>query len=410
MRRWRVPLLLSAIVVAALLAHTTPLIDVVTGQSPAGVSLTYPFMHVVLAPYTLLADWLNAESRQNITGFVVWLALGYVLWRLALGARGPSRELAVGTAFVLGVVVLFALVAFVDRPIPRLVVDRAAHPDALVWDSHSHTQASHDGRDGFSPAKNLAWHALAGFDAAFITDHNVMAYWPPAQPTAIPRLSGEELSLYGLHLVVLGNTEALAAAPYSHQWDSTLARIRGLAPADSARGDTDTLLMIASLPEYWQHHWGDDLRELAMAGVKGFEVWTSSPGGMAIPDAQRATVIARARLSNLVPVGATDMHGYGLTASVWNVTDLPGWRQLDDRGLEQALIAHLARGGFAANRVIALRRAGPSSRIGQAIAVPVGLFYMLRRASLAHGAALLAWIWLLALLSRPRPRRPTPTP
>ena len=42
---------------------------------------------------------------------------------------------------------------------------RVGDPDVLVVDFHSHTEASHDGRRGFTDADDRAWHHDAGFDA-----------------------------------------------------------------------------------------------------------------------------------------------------------------------------------------------------------------------------------------------------
>ncbi|MBI4541739.1 MAG: hypothetical protein HY705_01780 [Gemmatimonadetes bacterium] len=417
MRRWRAPLLLSAAVLLAQLAHRSPLVDVVSGGAPTDVGLVYALWHIVFAPLTLLADWLNGGGRHDITGFVVWALLLFALARLVRrGAKAPKRqgagwepavrEAAAWALFALVLSGFIAWAAFLPRPIPRL---ETRDTNALVFDVHSHTSLSHDGRPGFGAAANAAWHARAGFDAAFVTDHNrfgVARQWRTEAPFREPRLlDGEELSLSGLHLIVLGNTREIDNRGFNTSWDSTGALIRRLA-SDAAPviPSTPSFLqrpfLIASLPEYWRKHWGAELGDLVGWGVEGFEIWTTAPRAMDFPPGRRREVIARARLSGLVLFGATDMHGYGNAATVWNVAHLPRWRAMDDTTLVGTLLRHWRARGAEANQVVAVARWAPESRVGTALALPANLWLLLRTASRPHGAALLAWFWLPALLAR----------
>jgi len=398
MRRWRWPLLLSAAVLLGQLLHHNPLVDVLRSAPPDGARLVYPFAHVVLAPFTLTADWLNGGSRFDLFGFLAWALLTWVSWRVAapagawagrpLAARA-AREAVMGAGFVLAVVSFVGWVAYLPRPVPRLAVDG----DLLVFDVHSHSASSHDGRPGFPPYVNADWHHLTGFDAAFLTDHNratLARTWETFSPDSGPRaLRGTELSLAGLHLLVLGTADSIATTPASGSWDSTLALIRRLAAAEADGGPHP--LLVASLPEFWRNHWGADMGALIDAGVEGFEVWTSSPKAMEFPPSARATLIARAVAGGQALVGATDMHGLGWSASVWNVVALPGWRDLDDATLTTRLLAAVrAR----RHRVIAVDRWLPSTRLDRALAVPVNAALVLRGASRGHGLALLLWCWL----------------
>jgi len=403
--RWRLPLFLSACVAAAQLFPLRPLVDVVTWAAPASAQVTYPFLHVALAPLTLLADWLNGGSRRDLVGFAVWAVLVYVLVRLAVRRAPPGRRAVREVAYaVLGLLALAAFVAsgyWLPRPIPRLV---ATEPDLLVLDVHSHTALSHDGRRGFGATQNAWWHGRAGFDAAFITDHNIFGaakIWRTDAAGRRPRLlDGEELSLSALHLLVVGNAGGIDSRPYDTSWDSTGALIRRL--------HADSLYLIASLPEYWEHHWGAPLGELTAWGVDGFEIWTESPRAMDIPPADRRAVIARCRLENRAMFGATDMHGFGNAATVWNLVQLPGWRSPNDTALARSLVARLRTGGSAATQVVALRRWLPETRLGSAFSVPINLALLLRTASRPHALAVLAWIWAVALAARsriPTPRR-----
>jgi hypothetical protein len=435
--RWRLPLLFSGCVVLGQILSLDPLLDVVAGAPPADVRVAYPFGHVLIAPLTLLADWLNGSPARELKGFALWLVVAFAVARLAraggrvAGAPRPSartrawREARAALVLLAAVAVFVTWGALAPRPIPRLT---AADPDLLIFDVHSHTAASHDGRAGFDLAVNAAWHARAGFGAAFLTDHNTAGAFraAPAEPPGggARALPGIELSLSGLHLLALGTSAEIPNAGYRDSWEATGRLVRALAtrrpPVGEAppAGTTESAaaptfpsvppFLVASLPEYWQHHWGPDLGTLVQWGVRGFEIWTSSPRAMDFPDSLRREVVARCRLDGLAMFAATDMHGFGYTATAWNVTRIAGWRWLGTRELGAVLVAKFRREGPDANRIVVLRRWFPETPAQTVVAVPLNLVLILRTASPAHAASLLAWIWVAALLSGLRRRPPRP--
>ncbi len=401
--RWRLALVLSACVVVAQLFPLNPLVDVVAWAPPTSARVAYPASHVLLAPFTLLADWLNGGSRHDLIGFAAWVLVAYALIRLAVRRpplRRPRREAIYAAAFLAGLAVFVGWGYWLQRPIPRLVSTDA---NQLVLDIHSHTALSHDGRRGFGAAQNAAWHARAGFDAAFVTDHNAFGAakaWRLEAPLGRPRLfDGEEISLSGIHVLALGTGRVIPNRPYDASWDSTGALIRRL--------HADSIFLVPTLPEDWRHHSGLEFGQLSEWGVDGFEIWTSAPQAMDLPPSARRTVIAWSRLEDRPVFGATDMHGFGNAATVWNVVRLPGWQSLGDSALVRAILARLRAGGVAANQVVALRRWLPETRLGSAFDVPVNLALLLRTASRPHALALLAWIWAVALAVSYRRAAPT---
>lgn len=434
MRRipWRLPLLLSACVVLGQLLRLAPLADIVTESAPRGVHLVYPAAHVLLAPLTLLADWLNGSPARELKGFAGWAVAAYLLVRIAGRrrrtpgvARAVLRESLAATIFLAALALFVAWGALLPRPIPRLV---AEDPGVLIFDLHSHTAASHDGRPGFDAAANAAWHERAGFDAAFVTDHNtavaVRSWLASGSGSGARLLPGIELSLSGLHLIAAGIDREIVAAPYRSDWAATGRLVRALAagdtvppgpgavvpagapPAGPAKLPYALPFLVASLPEYGEHHWGADLDTLVAWGVRGFEVWTTSPKAMDFAPARRREILARAEREHLTLFAATDMHGLGYAASAWNVARLPGWRRLEGRELSAVLVTRFRREGAAASRPVAMRRWLPETALEAVVAVPLNLVLLLRTATPAHGAALLGWIWAVALLVSVR--RPTP--
>jgi hypothetical protein len=416
--RWRLPLLLSACVVLGQILGTNPLIDVVAGAAPSDVRVTYPLGHILLAPLTLLADWLNGSPGRELKGFVVWLVALFVFVRLArFGGRATEgahrsgwslvRHEAMAAVFAVAALALYvAWGTLAPRPILHLAT---SVPDILVFDVHSHTAASHDGRAGFDVAANAAWHARAGFGAAFVTDHNTArairtARAEPPRAGSVP-LPGIELSLSGLHLLALGTSAEIPNAAYRGSWEATGRLVRALA---SGQAPGASPFLVASLPEYWRYHWGPDLGTLAQWGVRGFEIWTSSPRAMDFPENLRREVITRCRLDGLAMFAATDMHGFGYSATAWNVTRIAGWRRLGAGELSAVLVAKFRREGPDANRVVVLRRWIPETPVQAVVAVPLNLVLILRTTSPAHAASLLGWIWVAALLCRLRGLPPRP--
>ncbi len=92
MPRWRVPAVLTAVVVLAQLAHQHPLVDVVTGRVPDDLRLAYPVLHILLAPITLPGDWLNGGSRGDFAGFAAWAVAVFLVARIFF-ATAPRRVL-----------------------------------------------------------------------------------------------------------------------------------------------------------------------------------------------------------------------------------------------------------------------------------------------------------------------------
>ena len=143
---------------------------------------------------------------------------------------------------------------------------RGADPRDIVADFHSHTNVSHDVGDtwmrGFDTDANLRWHTRAGFDATFITDHNVRSRQSPVtsrQSASTVMCPGIEVSAWRAHIVLLGDTLPVDRSRYNSSLEELLTL---LATSDSALG----ALSVASLPEYRRNHW-DRLDRLIARGA-----------------------------------------------------------------------------------------------------------------------------------------------
>lgn len=399
MARYRVPLALTAILLAARVLAAPPLSDPVGAPVPAGVHLQAPALYLLLGPLFSLWDGASMLSMARLHGFLLGTALLYLLWRAARLVRRwplrPVRELGVLVGSLLAFALFLAVGILWHRPMLALA---GAGPDRAVVDFHSHTNVSHDVRgtlmSGFGVPANLAWHRRAGFDAVFITDHNTIA--PAAALDGPPlRCPGIEVSAWRAHIVLLGDTLPVDRAPYSRDW-SGLTRL--LQVSDSAYHARS----VASLPEYEQNHWSR-LDGLVAAGLDGFEIVNASPKANELAAARRDSVIALARRTGRFVVGVSDHHGWGATSMVWNLVPVPGWRA-DPARLCGRILDRLAQG---INSVQVLERHRLRAESGWPVLLtPLGLAWETWRGlTLPLTLSWLVWIWGLALALEARGRR-----
>jgi len=379
LRRHPVAIALVVLLLATAIHPLSPLIDAVTGSTPGDVDLERPVTYVLFAPLSNTLDALTFLSQPRAE----W---ALAVWILALSAWGALRRseppltwrrrttrALVGP----GVLMLLAVAAvLLPRPVPRLTTEGTV--GGTVIDYHAHTNASHDGRPGWTLAKLAAWHERQGFEASYVTDHNVVydGSLPVPEGTSINLLPGVEWSVYGQHVVAIGPVEPL---PRDSFQGSTARMIRIFAAIERQGG-----LSIASLPEYWRYHW-DDLGAFVVGGVDGFEIVNCAPKALGFPSNLRRQVLTLAGRHDLMVVGASDNHGWGKVTCVWNVS-LPGAQ------------------GFHTNRVFARPLALVQGDWQPWTAAVTQPWFLLRSLSWSERASWLTWV-VIILLYRAMPRR-----
>jgi hypothetical protein len=243
------------------------------------------------------------------------------------------------------------------------------------------------------------WHARGGFDAFFVTDHNRIDGWAPAQigertvphgPVACP---GEELSLWGAHIVVLGNTDSIPRGMYA---DSAPGIARLLHESESKWGG----VTLASLPEYNENHFAD-LDQWIAGGIDGFEISNAAPKANRQTLGERDSVVRLAERSGRWLAGVTDQHGMGATVQAWTLVAVSDSAESPCVGI----LRTLQTGGFAATWVIERHRLRIDSAwpiILTVIAVP---WEGWRAAGTWQVVSWLAWTWGIVLLSVRRSRK-----
>jgi hypothetical protein len=393
-----VPAGLILLLLVARLVAAPALTDPVTGSAPPQLHLTVPAMYLLFAPLFTMWDAASMLSMSRLYGLLVGLVLIYVLWRVLRGIRrttGVSARGELGNlVLALGLLLAFLMAgALWHRPMISLA---GAPAGELVVDFHSHTNVSHDVRNtwmrGFDAEANRRWHQRAGFDVAFITDHNLVnrgsratSHEAPAEAAVTAICPGIEVSAWKSHIVLLGDSMPVDRSRYNASLQGLLTLLR---VSDSAYG----ALSVASLPEYRRNHW-DRLDSLVGAGLDGFEIVNASPKANELTRQDRDSVIRLARTRNRFVVGVSDSHGWGATSMVWNLVRPEG-------GTRDPCTAVLRRlgTGFGAVQVIERRRLRPDDWWPMWL-TPVGLVWETWRSmGWSLTAAWIAWILVLWLM------------
>ncbi|HWB40289.1 MAG TPA: hypothetical protein VG500_03470 [Gemmatimonadales bacterium] len=382
---------------AAGIAAPPALSDPTGALLPPDLRLTAPSSYVVLAPLYTLWDGVAMLSLSRLRGFLVGLALLFGLWRIARLVLWRPR-FSIGGELRALLVSLVALAVFVGggllshRPMVKLVgLDR----NVAAVDFHSHSNVSHDVRGTamarFDTRKNLQWHQRAGFDAAFLTDHNTTAGLVATDvPVALCR--GREVSAWRAHIVLLGGELDSVRGPYRRDWSGL---VQLLADADTVYRS----IAIASIPEYERHHWGR-LDSLVDAGIDGFEIVNASPKANELTRARRDSVIDLARRRDKLVVGASDHHGWGATSMVWNLVRVPGGRE--NLGRLCAAVMKTLEGGFRSVTVVERHRLRTDDWWPSWLTPLAVLWETWRGMGWEMTAAWLAWIWAFWVVGRTR--------
>jgi len=370
LRRHPIAIALVALLLVTAFSSLPPLVDAVTGSPPGDVELARPVLYTALAPLSDTLDALTFFSLERARWALAVWAIALAAW----GALRPGtvlRRVSLALAGPIGIVLLGGATLLLPRPVPRLV---AADSGTTIIDYHAHTEASHDGRPGWTLARLADWHARQGFEASYVTDHNVIFNLPITEPIRL--LPGVEWSVYRQHVVALGPVRPIARDSFGSSTDRML-RLFGELQRQGALG-------IASLPEYWRNHF-EDLDAFVAAGVDGFEIVNCAPKALGFPAPLRRQVLALAQHHDLVVLGASDNHGWGQVTCVWNISQ-PGIH------------------GYRANRVVARSLALLQGEWLPWTAPVTQPWFMLRSLSWGERVSWLTWV-LVILLYRAMPRR-----
>jgi len=347
-----------------------------------------------MSPLSRTLDALSLFSvPQTIWLFVVIAAI--VLAAIVASKKRTARRLPLRLAFGLArVIVAVAIIEAGVISLPRSMASlRVTDPQTLRVDFHSHTNASNDANQRFTPRDNREWHQSGGFDVAYISDHVTFDGAAAAMRTN-PAKVGDSLTILSavegryhkiLSTVMLGLTQA----------DTTVLDGKGhLLPGQTSTGKTP--VTIVAIPngniDSVTAESLDSLPHFA-----GMELVDAAPRGLGQLDREEAKIRRIASERHLMLVSASNNHGWGRTVAAWNLMTIPGWREASPDSLAK-LIERPFR-DRQINAVTIVKRLRPRTHgLSLPLTLPIVLFQMLGSLTIAERGVWVIWIWTVALM------------
>jgi hypothetical protein len=381
----------------------SPLVDIANPGSPPAETLRTSLLYDLFAPASNVLDTITILSPAQYVAVFALCALCFLAatlerQRRTLGRFSASRTARSMLGFLGGTVALLGIMLIAPRPMAALVL---SDPDLLAVDFHSHTEASHDGRAGFTAERNREWHRSAGFDAVYVTDHQTFdgaldgeRRNPAAAGMGTVLLPGVELRDGREHLGLIG-VDPRRMKITSPDWQGA---------AVAADGGPVPPLLLLLMPGEITRIPGDDMSgAIRLGAIEGSD---GSPRGLAQSASARDTILAVASRLGIARVSGSDNHGWGRAAPAWSVLRIPGWRTLTPAQLDIEIRRTLLTRGVRSVQVIERRIAPPSHNVIQSAlgGVTVGLV-MARTMSSRERISWVGWSWGLCVLSLRRARR-----
>ncbi|HSG08402.1 MAG TPA: hypothetical protein VLA36_08590 [Longimicrobiales bacterium] len=386
----------AGLLTLAFLPERVRVVSAVTGDPIPGVSLELPLAYLLLTPITSTMDYVTLLTPRQHLLFVLLVLTLFTTWTVLRAAdRPPGRRWAAAGAAAaklllcfLGLLCFYTYGALGPRPMARLTVEDR---DVVVIDFHSHTASSHDGRAGFTNTRNLAWHRAAGFDVAYITDHDstraaleAASRNPVLAGQGIVALPGREVVFRGSHVVVLGTSDPREkeAEPGAHHPPDRCENFPVLIqtiPADLSRVPTP------SCPD-------------GAGGVRATELVDGAPRGLEQGIRERQRVFALADSLDLSMVAVSNLHGWGRVAPGWSLMKIQGWREMTPAQLSARIESDIrSKGAQAVTPVVRSVATGAPHRswLTAAVLLPVDAVTLLSR---GERLAWMAWGALALLL------------
>jgi hypothetical protein len=388
---------LTAAVLAARLVPAAALTDPAGGVIPAGIQLSVPGIYLLLAPLFALWDGVALLSTSRMEGFLLGTLTAYAAWRVT--RRCCVRRCLGSAAWREAVMLVLAGAVLAGFGLGgalwhRPMVTLTGVPDTqMVVDFHTHTDSSRDVRGTlvawYDLEANRRWHDRAGYDVAFITDHNrrtldVPSVGKPGDPVLCP---GSEIGAFKSHVILLGAGSESDRDPYEQELGGLLRLLQ-----ESRAAGTPAIL---SIPEYERNH-RDRLGVLLTAGAAGLEISNGSPKANELSGQRRDTVIAIARAHDAAVLGVSDHHGWGATAMTWSLLPRPAGAR--DGDLCAAAVDVITSEGFQAAQIAERHRVTPDAW-WPALLTPVAVVWEgWRSMGWPLTFAWLAWIWVAAVV------------
>ncbi|HVX39771.1 MAG TPA: hypothetical protein VHB25_09375 [Gemmatimonadaceae bacterium] len=388
-----------AVLITAAFA-VAPVRDAATFESVGEASLELSAGYLSIAPISNVLDTLTLLTIGQHVALLLWAIAIYIVVRVWRGRRGRStvgRESLFAVVFLACIVLVYAVMALVPRPMAALV---ASDPTVLIADFHSHTQYSHDGRSGWTEDKVREWHRSAGYDVAYITDHATyegaergIAANPGQAGEGTMLMQGIEAIYQGEHVNVLdaGRRYNGLTTPNLKDVDEQALALASLIPAT-------TPVVIETVPGNLNKV--PAATRVGVPGVDAIEIVDGSPRGLTQSRRDHARIVHLADSLNLALVTGSDNHGYGRAAPGWTLLRIPDWRGMATDSLMRYVEDVLRVGRRESTRTVERRVANGTNPIALAFAGPVIVWRMFTTLSPDERVMWLIWTWLLVIVVR----------
>lgn len=390
-----VPIVLSLLLVAGAVVPCRALRDAVTLAPADHVHLELPPLYLALAPVCGVMDAVAclALTQQVALAVTVGVLLCARRPRSTSSVLRPATRLGAAGLFAVGLLAYCEATLLWDRPMARLHAD---DPDEVVVDFHSHTRESHDGRAGFDAERNRAWHASAGVDVAYVTDHHAWQRHP--NPTragdGTVLLTGAELRMAKSYVLALDDPERYVAVLDKDRRAVLPRRFEALAPALRPG-------FVVPLPLRLERV--DGLVQAGRGSVVALELHDGDPRGIEQSRRDHDQILRLAHRLGLALVSGSNLHGWGRTASAWTLLRIPGWRGMRPDQLPAAIEDVLRTRRAGAARVVERAVADPGgSVVARVLALPLATVHLARALQPAERLSWLAWVWVGWLVLRVR--------
>jgi hypothetical protein len=384
----------------------SPLRDAATLTAVDEVRLDLSSAYLLLSPISAVLDTISLLTVGQHIALIVWVIVLFAAWRvwrhhrsadsLSLGAR-LRREALAALALLAGIVIVYAAVALLPRPMAQLL---ATDDTVMSVDFHSHTRYSHDGRPGWTEEDVRDWHRAAGYDIAYITDHasyegaeRGIAANPAEAGEGTMLLQGIEAYFHGEHVNVLS-----AGRVYRGIMTPNLKDVDEQALALASFINSTSPVVIQTIPANLAHVVAST--GPGHPGVRAIEIVDGSPRGLSQGRRDRARIVRMADSLNLALVTGSDNHGWGRAAPGWTLFRIPGWRGMTTDSLSRQLERALRDGRRQSTRTVERRVADGGTPLSIAFTAPVVTWRMLTTLSPDERVMWIVWAWGLLLLGR----------
>ena len=385
------PSLITLAVVLSTAAPATPIFDAATRGEVIDAFLERPLAYVVLAPVSDVLDTLTLLSAKQHIAILVSAIVLLVAWRVLKRNAGLKAHAIASVIFLASVVVLYAAMAIMPRPMASLASN---NDNLLKVDFHSHTTASHDGHQGVEELRE--WHRRAGFNVAYVTDHasvagaeRGLANNPNPAGDGVTLLQGIETTWDGEHVTIPNAQRVYQGILTANLGDVDTAglRLAGFVPGREPVVIWNHPRRLDALPPY---------TGFGSLGVRAVEIVNGAPKDAGNLRTNRDRIVAMAQGGGVALTSGSDNHGYGRATPGWTIMMIVGWRGATADALAFKIEQVIREGGFKATRVIERRVADPGSSnallAASVFTVPYTMF-----TTISNDERLwwLIWTWLI---------------